>query len=143
MDKKQSKPSGSGSSSSLSSSATSDKPKSTSLVPSSTSGGGGGGAAVAASIGQSGITKTTERNTMLSRPMCRVLRNFLLVWLDATFNESKEDWKNSIQLLRQFVITITTFTDVDESIDFLNDTENEKVFMIVSESLEQHIIPEI
>ncbi|CAF1447323.1 unnamed protein product [Rotaria sordida] len=43
--------------------------------------------------------------------------------------------------LQHIVATVTVFTDVDESIDFLTDIESEKVSMMVSGALAQHIIP--
>ncbi|CAF1530829.1 unnamed protein product, partial [Rotaria sp. Silwood1] len=79
----------------------------------------------------------------LSRPMHRVLQNFLLVWLEADFDESKSNYKKSIQHLRDTLAIVTAFTDVDECIDFLTDIHDEKVSMIVSGVLGQHIIPEI
>ncbi|CAF4565652.1 unnamed protein product [Rotaria sp. Silwood2] len=45
--------------------------------------------------------------------------------------------------LEHVAATVAVFTDRDESIDFLTDTENEKVSMIVSGALGQHIIPVI
>ncbi|CAF3097860.1 unnamed protein product [Rotaria sp. Silwood2] len=45
--------------------------------------------------------------------------------------------------LQHVTATVAVFTDRDESIDFLTDTENEKVSMIVSGALGQHIIPVI
>ncbi|CAF4541769.1 unnamed protein product, partial [Rotaria sp. Silwood2] len=58
-------------------------------------------------------------------------------------DESKEEYKQSIEHLRRIVATITTFTDADQCVDFLTDIQNEKVFMIVSGSLGQYVIPEI
>ena len=135
MDKKKSTPSASSSTSSLSSSATTTKSKNLSVVSSSTSG------AAAASVGKTETAKTVERNPALPRPVCRVLQNFLLVWLDANFNESSEDFKTSLQHLRKVVASITTFMDVDQCIDFISDIENEQIFMIISGSLGQQIVP--
>ncbi|CAF5016390.1 unnamed protein product, partial [Rotaria sp. Silwood1] len=91
------------------------------------------------------ITNTNNRaaTAVLPRPMRRVLQNFLLVWLDANLDESKDDYKKSIQHLQNIVEIVATFTDVDECIDFLTDMHDEKVFMIVSDVLGQHIISEI
>ncbi|CAF5127856.1 unnamed protein product, partial [Rotaria sp. Silwood1] len=80
---------------------------------------------------------------VLPRPKRRELQNSLLVWLDTNFDESKGDYKKSIQHLRNILETVTTFTDIDECIDFLSDIENENVFMIISGALGQHIIPVI
>jgi hemerythrin-like domain-containing protein len=85
----------------------------------------------------------TDSTAVLPQVASHLLQNFLLIWLDANLDEAKEDFENSIQHLRCVVATIATFTDVDECIDFLSDIENEKVFMIVSGALGQHLIPEI
>jgi tetratricopeptide (TPR) repeat protein len=42
--------------------------------------------------------------------------------------------------LRQIVNNVNTFTDADECIDFINDSKEEKTFMIVSEKFSQIII---
>ncbi|CAF1534592.1 unnamed protein product, partial [Rotaria sp. Silwood1] len=86
-------------------------------------------------------TITTSRNAVLPQTARRILQNFLLVWLDANFDESKDDYEKPMKHLQHIVATVAVFTDVDESIDFLTDIENEKVFMIVSGALAQHIIP--
>ncbi|CAF1427408.1 unnamed protein product, partial [Rotaria sordida] len=86
---------------------------------------------------------TTNHAAVLPQPVRRVLQNFLLIWLDANFDESKDHYNKSIQDLQHIVATITTFTDVDQCVDFLSDIEDEKVFMIVSNALGQHIVSEI
>ncbi|CAF1029108.1 unnamed protein product [Rotaria sordida] len=72
-----------------------------------------------------------------------MLQSFLLVWLDADFDESKDHYNKSIQDLQRIAATIITFTDADQCVDFLSDIEDEKVFMIVSVALGQNIVPEI
>ncbi|CAF3830391.1 unnamed protein product [Rotaria sp. Silwood1] len=86
-------------------------------------------------------TIVVSRNVTQPRPVRRMLQNFLLVWLDVDFDESKDDYEKSMKHLQHIVATVAVFTDVDESVDFLTDIENEKVFMIVSGALAQHIIP--
>ncbi|CAF1106933.1 unnamed protein product [Rotaria sp. Silwood1] len=90
---------------------------------------------------------TTTMNNLatavLPRPVRRVLQNFLLVWLDANFNESNEDFKRSLQQLRRIVVSITAFTDAQECINFLSEIKTEKVFMIVSGTLGWQIVPDI
>ncbi|CAF1554503.1 unnamed protein product, partial [Rotaria sp. Silwood1] len=86
---------------------------------------------------------TTNTSAVLPEYVHRVLENFLLIWLDANLDESKDDYKKSIQHLRHIVAAITTFTDPDQCVDFLSDIKDEKVFMIVSGALGQYIIPQI
>ncbi|CAF3449102.1 unnamed protein product, partial [Rotaria sp. Silwood2] len=90
------------------------------------------------------ITNASNRAaTVLPRPRRQFLQNFLLIWLDADFDESKGEYKKSTQHLQNILEIVITFTDVDECIDFLTDIHDEKVFMIVSGALAQHLIPEI
>ncbi|CAF1292365.1 unnamed protein product [Didymodactylos carnosus] len=58
-------------------------------------------------------------------------------------DESDADFKHSLIQLRKIVNTIDTFTNADPCVDFLNQTKNEKVFMIVSGALGQSTVPNI
>jgi hypothetical protein len=75
-------------------------------------------------------------------PYTRLVQNFLLLWLDGSINETNHDrCCNTITKLRQIVNTVNTFTDVNECIDFITDIEEEKIFMIVSGTFSQVIVP--
>src|SRR6202044_4259482 len=75
-------------------------------------------------------------------PRRRMIQNFLLVWLDESIDEvNNDDCRNSITKLRQVVNDINTFTDVDECVDFTTNITQEKVFMIVSGTFSQIIVP--
>ncbi|CAF0943341.1 unnamed protein product [Rotaria sordida] len=86
---------------------------------------------------------TTNSTAVLPHSVRRILQNFLLIWLDANIDESKKDFKNSLKHLRHIVASITTFTDSQECVNVLSEIKKEKVFMIVSGSLGQYIVPEI
>ena len=88
-------------------------------------------------------SSATDRAAALPRPVRLVLQNFLLVWLDANFNESSADFKNSLKCLRQVVSSIEIFTDAEECVKFLDQVKKEKAFMIVSGSLGRQVVPEI
>ena len=88
-------------------------------------------------------SSTTNRAAALPRPVRRVLQNFLLVWLDANFNESNADFKTSLKYLRQVVASLETFTDPEECVKFLDQIQKEKAFMIVSGALGRQVVPEI
>ena len=85
-------------------------------------------------------SNTTNRTAVLSRPVRRILQNFLLVWLDANFNESNPDFKKSLKYLRQVVASIETFTDTEECVKFLDQIKTEKAFIIVSGSLGEQVV---
>ncbi|CAF0989218.1 unnamed protein product [Adineta steineri] len=73
----------------------------------------------------------------------RIVQNFLLVWLDSDIDEIKEDYRDAITHLRRIVNAINLFTDIDQCINFLNEIKNEKVFLIVSDTLGKAIMPSI
>ena len=88
-------------------------------------------------------SSTTNHAAALPRPVRRVVQNFLLVWLDANFNEISADFKTSLKYLRQVVASIETFTDAEECVTFLDQIKKEKAFMVVSGSLGRKVVPEI
>ena len=76
-----------------------------------------------------------------SHPERRILQNFQLIWLDSDFNETNPHFKKSLENLHQTVTSITTFTDADECVDFMDEIEEGRVFLIVSGSLGRHVVP--
>lgn len=77
-------------------------------------------------------------NTSVKRH--RFIQNYLLMWYDPTFDESNDKFHNSITRLRCIVNTIDTFNDADQCIDSLTDINDEKVFLIVTDIVEQDMI---
>ncbi|CAF1476517.1 unnamed protein product [Adineta ricciae] len=67
-------------------------------------------------------------------------QNYLLIWLNPYFNENNENCRNFVTHLRNIFSTIHTFTDVDHCIDYLTDVKKEKVFMIISSTIDQNLI---
>ncbi len=75
-------------------------------------------------------------------PYARTFQNFHLVWLDSSIDEvNNDDSINTMIQLRQIVNAVTTFTHVDECIDFMSDIEDEKIFMICSGEFGQTTVP--
>jgi tetratricopeptide (TPR) repeat protein len=73
----------------------------------------------------------------------RNIENYILIWLDSNINEFEEYYRKSINELQHIVNVIYTFSDVDQCVDFLTDIEHEKVFMIISNSLDRQVVPAI
>ncbi|CAF1320430.1 unnamed protein product [Rotaria sordida] len=72
-----------------------------------------------------------------------IIENFLLIWLDAEIDKSKEDYQNSIKHLRRTVNTVETFQDTEECIDCTSKLQDKKVFLIISGALCQTVVPRI
>ncbi|CAF1220026.1 unnamed protein product [Didymodactylos carnosus] len=72
----------------------------------------------------------------------RSVQNFLLLWLDGSIDGiNNQDCRNSIEMLREVVNTVNPFTNADEFIDFITDTNEVKIFLIVSGTFSQIIVP--
>ncbi len=72
----------------------------------------------------------------------RMVQNFRLVWLDENLDEiNNDDCRNCVIELRQVIDAVNTFVDVDECIDFITDTKEGNIFMMVSGALSQIIVP--
>jgi tetratricopeptide (TPR) repeat protein len=84
--------------------------------------------------------QNTTRRQRSFKPRHSV-QNFLLLWLDSSFDESNNDCVISVAELRRFVNIIKIFRDVNQCVDFLTELQYEKAFMIVSDSLGQFLVP--
>jgi tetratricopeptide (TPR) repeat protein len=73
----------------------------------------------------------------------KVIENFVLIWLDQNINEPFDEYQNSIHLFQSFVNTIKLFSNTDEFHEFIQEIQNEKLFIIISGSLGEKIVPEI
>ena len=87
--------------------------------------------------------KGTTTSSDVSHIRERNPQNFLLVWVDVNIDESKPDCQNTLNQLRAIVNNVNLCTRADQCIQFLQDTQNEKAFLIVSGSLGQKLVPHI
>ena len=90
------------------------------------------------------VTSKSLTRTRTTRPSrFQRVQSFTLIWLDSNIDETQQDVKHSLTQLRSIVTTIDTFTDVDQCLNFLNQLEKVKVFMIISGALGQTTLPDI
>ncbi|CAF1409830.1 unnamed protein product [Adineta ricciae] len=86
---------------------------------------------------------TLNTNHLSNLPKLRNIENCLLVWLDSNISESDDYYRSSIDELQHIVNFVYSFSDVDQCVDFVTDIDYEKVFMIISDSLAQQMLPAI
>lgn len=72
-----------------------------------------------------------------------IVQNFLVIWLDTKIDELDDAYMNSIKHRRQTVNIVETFHDIDECIDYISQLQDEKTFLIFSDSLCEKVIPRI
>ena len=73
----------------------------------------------------------------------RSLENALVVWLDDNIDEAAHEYQHSISQLQHMVNEVKIFTFIDDCVDYLNSIQDETVFLIVSGSLGQEVVPAI
>ena len=72
----------------------------------------------------------------LGRPQPQVdnIKNFVVVWLDATIGSNTDTQKSKDQQQR-LINVVKIFTDPDECRAYINSVKDEKIFFIVSSAL--------
>jgi tetratricopeptide (TPR) repeat protein len=84
---------------------------------------------------------TTKASSSVIHPRQRITQDFLLIWIDASINESTEYCQNTLAQLQSIVNDIHIFKQQDAAVDFLNEVHGMKVFLIVEGTIGQHIVP--
>ena len=84
---------------------------------------------------ETAVARSINKNYS-SRPIqARIIQNFTLLWLDSNIDEY------NVTQLRHIINSINILTNPDQCVEFLNRIKHEKVFMIVSGTLCQSVIP--
>lgn len=76
-------------------------------------------------------------------PKQRVVQNFVLIWVDATIDESKKHFQDILTRLRRVVNDVSICTAPEQCIARLKGISNEKAFILASGALDQNLIREV
>src|ERR1700728_362252 len=87
------------------------------------------------------VVTTAPTSSGALHPKQRIVQNFLLIWVDASINESKQNCQHTLAQLRSVVNDIRIFVQWDEAIDFLTDVHDMKVFLLLGDTFGQQIVP--
>jgi hypothetical protein len=72
-----------------------------------------------------------------------LVQNYLLIWVDGNIDLKNEDCENTLTKLREVVKKVHHCMTPAECIEFLNNMDDEKAFVILSGYLGQHLVPDI
>jgi hypothetical protein len=86
---------------------------------------------------------TTATSSTTTHNRQRIVQNFLLIWVDASIDQSKKDCQNTLAQLRNIVNDVNICTEPEQCIQCLKSIDNEKAFIIASGALGQHLVPNI
>ena len=73
----------------------------------------------------------------------RIVQKFVLVWVDPNIDQPNKDCQNTLAQLQTIGNDVNIYTQPDQCIQFLNNINNEKAFVIVSGGLGQYLVPKI
>ncbi|CAF0746312.1 unnamed protein product [Adineta steineri] len=91
-------------------------------------------------------TAASSKSTASSnirQPRQRMTQNHLLIWLDATINQTNKDCQDILTQLKNVANDIRLCTEPDQCIQVLNKVDNKRAFVITSGSLGQDLVSEI
>ncbi|CAF0724893.1 unnamed protein product [Adineta steineri] len=76
------------------------------------------------------------------QPRQRMTQSYLLLWLDASINQTNEEYENTLEQIRTVTDDVNIFTQRDACIDFLTDAQADiESFLIVKDTMSQQIMP--
>ncbi|CAF1185217.1 unnamed protein product [Rotaria sp. Silwood1] len=90
--------------------------------------------------------KTASKSTTtlnIIQPRRRMVQNYLLIWIDGSIDETNPDCQNTLARLRSVVNEVTLCTEPTQCIKCLNDMKDEKILIISSGTVGQHLVPQI
>ncbi|CAF1374232.1 unnamed protein product [Adineta steineri] len=73
----------------------------------------------------------------------RMVQNYLLVWVDAGIDQANTDWQITLAQLKNVVDDVRLCTEPNQCVQVFNQIDSERVFVITSGSVGQHLVPEI
>ena len=76
-------------------------------------------------------------------PVGHSMQDVFLIWLDNSINECNQYYHQTVSQLRQVVNTVRTFTDANQCIEFIKTIVDQKIYLIISGSLGQQLMPTI
>lgn len=68
--------------------------------------------------------------------------DFVVVWVDKSLNKTMDN-KKAFADIRKAVNRLETFEEPKECVDYISSVKYEKVFLIISGSLGQNVIPQL
>ncbi|CAF1252660.1 unnamed protein product [Rotaria magnacalcarata] len=74
------------------------------------------------------------------RPRRRVAQNYLVIWVDSNIDPKTDDCKSTLEKLRAVVHDVQLCTTSEQCVEFLNEIDDQKAFIISSGALGQHLV---
>ncbi|CAF4891532.1 unnamed protein product [Rotaria socialis] len=86
-------------------------------------------------------SRTKTSDAMQSRR--RMVQSYLVIWVNGNIDESTEDFWNTLAQLRSVIRDVNVCTTPEGCIEFLNEMDEGKAFVISSGALRQSLVNDI
>ncbi|CAF3773994.1 unnamed protein product, partial [Rotaria sordida] len=67
--------------------------------------------------------------------------HIVIIWVDANIDQSKKKYHDSVTKLQRITSVIYTCTNAEQCINYIDNVDDKKVFLIVSDDLGEEIVP--
>ncbi|CAF2627960.1 unnamed protein product [Rotaria sp. Silwood2] len=88
------------------------------------------------------VTNLTALPSIIE-PTGNMTQNYLLIWVDSNIDQARQDYRNTLEELRNIVNQVNICTTSAQCIEILNDLDDAKAFVISSGALGQQLVPAI
>ncbi|CAF1355608.1 unnamed protein product [Adineta steineri] len=76
-------------------------------------------------------------------PRQRVAQKYLLVWVDASIDQTDKDCQDTLAQLKNVINDVSVCTESNQCVQVLSKIDKEQAFLITTDSLGQYLVPEI
>ncbi|CAF2058913.1 unnamed protein product [Rotaria magnacalcarata] len=90
----------------------------------------------------SGASGRTAPSSVM-RPRRRMTQNYLIIWVDGKIDENTEDYRNTLVQLHDVASEVKPCTTREECVEYLNEIDDGKTFIISSGALGQSLVNDI
>ncbi|CAF2071001.1 unnamed protein product [Rotaria magnacalcarata] len=96
---------------------------------------------IPASTASSALGRTATSDAI--SPRRRMIQNYSVIWVDGSIEETNEDCRNTLAQLRAVVSDVKMCKTPQQCVEFLNEIDDGKAFIISSGALGQHLVADI
>ena len=87
------------------------------------------------------IVTTVEKADTWQPVDVEIMQSVVVTWLDNHIDSNSEDRQYTIKQLQRIVNTVEIFSDNDECVEFILNSDQDKVFLIISGSGGRSLVP--
>ncbi|CAF1548073.1 unnamed protein product [Adineta ricciae] len=89
------------------------------------------------------LNQNATASLEIRQPQQRIVQNYLLIWVDASIDQGKNDCQDTLAQLKNVINDVNLCTESNQCIQALNKVDKERAFVIASGYSGQYLVPQI